>query len=208
MRNWRQPAVGLVAAFAVAAFALAGGARAQDGAPAKALKIAVLNMSDCIEAARNDHAKDLETRFNQINRETQEEMAKIRKKADELKAQVKGLEESGPGSDLYMKKAAEWNLEEARYKIATEMRQLQLRVSSESFRTQLYSDARKMTTLLAQEQKIDLVLRTDEGAFEAETTEFARTKNALRSVLYNEPSMDITAAVLARLNEDYKKKKK
>jgi Skp family chaperone for outer membrane proteins len=206
MRNSRRLMMGLIGAGLLGGAALSGGVRAQDNPPAKALKIAVLNMSECMEPARNEHARDLAARFDGINNEAKLELQRIRKKADELKVKAKSLEDT-PSSALYIQVFSEWSLEEAKLKIAQEVTQRQLLATRDSFRTELYSDARKIATLVAQEQKIDLVLRGDEGAFEEDKSDLALQKNMLRSVLYHDPSLDITAAVLARLNDDFKKKR-
>ena len=198
--------IGLLAAGVVAAAAFSGAAGAQD-TPGRSLRFAVVNMNDCIEATKNDHARDLSARFDVISKEIKDELNMIRKKADELKTQAKNLEESGPGSALYVKLFREWNLEEANLKIATELSQRKLIAARDSFKNQLYSEARKMTTVLAQEMKIDVVFRSDEGAFEEDKSDLALQKNMLRSVLYHDPSLDLTDKVLARLNEDFKKRK-
>jgi len=207
MRNSTRWVVGVLAAGAFAALALSGGARAQDGPPARALKIAVLNMGDCMEPAKNDHAKDLEIRFNAINKEAKDELTRIREKADKLKSQVENLRESGPGSPLYVQKATEWNLEEARYEIAKKMGTSQLIAARDAFQADIYSEVRKAATLVAQDMKVDLVLRSDEGAFETDKAERSIQKNMLRAVLYNDPSLDITQKVVTRVNEEFRKKK-
>lgn len=207
MRNSTRLMVGLLAAGAFAALALSGGARAQDGPPARALKIAVLNMGDCMEPAKNDHAKDLELRFNVINKEAKDELGRIRKKADDLKGQVENLRESGRGSPLYLQKATEWNLEEARYEIAKKMGTEQLIAARDAFQADIYSEVRKAATLVAQDMKVDLVFRSDEGAFEADKADRSIQKNMLRAVLYNDPSLDITQKVVTRVNEEFRKKK-
>jgi len=207
MRNSTRLLIGLLAAGAFGALALSGGARAQDGPPARALKIAVLNMGDCMEPARNDHAKDLEAKFNVINKEMKDELGRIRQKADVLKSQVDNLKESGPTAPLYVQKATEWNLEEARYEIAKKMGTNQLIAARDAFQADIYTEVRKAATLVAQEMKIDLVLRSDEGVFEGDKGDRSNQKNMLRAVLYNDPSLDITQKVVTRVNEEFRKKK-
>jgi len=207
MSHSRRLTLVLLAAGALGAFALSGGARAQDTPPARALKIAVVNMGDCTEAAKNDYGKDLSAKFDVLSKEAKDELARLRKKADELKGQTKNLEESGPGSPLYVKCLREWQQAEANIKIESELSQRQLVAARDSFKNQLYVEARKMATVIAREMKIDLVLRSDDGAFEEDKSDMALQKNILRSVLYHDPALDITPTVLARLNEDYKKRK-
>jgi hypothetical protein len=150
MRHSRQLAIGLFAAVALAAVALTGGARAQDGAPPKVLKIAVLNMGDCIEAGRNDQAKDLEAKFNTINREDPG--------GDGQDPQEGGRAE-GPGQDHRGVGPARISTcgrprSEPRGGALQDRHRDEdapARMASESFRSQLYVDARKMVTLMAQE---------------------------------------------------------
>ncbi|HEU4338805.1 MAG TPA: OmpH family outer membrane protein [Planctomycetota bacterium] len=207
MSHSRRLTLVLLAAGALGAAALSGGARAQDTPPARALRIAVVNMGDCTEAAKNDHAKELSAKFDVLSKEAKDELARIRKKADELKGQTKNLEESGAGSPLYVKLFREWQQAEADIKIMSELSQRQLVAARDAFKNQLYVDARKMATVIAREMKIDLVLRSDDDAFEEDKSEMALQKNILRSVLYHDPALDITPTVLARLNEDHKKRK-
>lgn len=204
MRNSRQAMIGLIAGGALAAVALSGGARAQDGPP-RTQKIAVVDMGDCMVKEKSEHAKDLLGQLETMNKEIKDELGRIRKSADDLRGKLKALEE---GSPLWMKLATELNMEEARYKVVGEMNQRRLVNTQNAFRTELYSEARKMASVIAKELKVDLVLRADEGAFEEEKSDLALQKNMLRGVLYHDPALDLTEKVLARLNEDYKKKKK
>ena len=206
MRHSTRLMAGLIAIGALAALATTGGARPQDP-PGRALKFAVVNMGDCMEPAKNEQSRDLETRFNGLNREAQDEVTRIRKKADELRAQVKAVEETSRGSQLFFEKLQQYNLEEARYEIAKKMNTTQLLAARDLFQAQLYSEVRKMVTVVAQELKIDIVLRGDEGAIDEDKSDLSIQKNRFRAVLYHDPALDITGKVLARLNEEYRKKK-
>lgn len=211
MRNSTRWTVALLAAGALGALLISGGARAQDGAAAaKPPRIAVLNLGDCLEASKNDHAKDLEAQFNVQGREVKETMSRILKSVDELRGQLKTLEESSPGSALYLKIKTDLQMEEARFEITKRTTTAQLVGARDTFSNQLYAEARKMAHVVAQEMKIDLVLRGDDGAFVEDKSDPANQtsqRNLLRSVLYFDPSLDITSKVLSRLNEEYRKKK-
>lgn len=204
MQHSSRMGVAFLAAGALAAVALSGGARAAQDPPARALKIAVVNMSECIAPAKVDHAKDLSARFDAIKREDLEELARIKKTMEELKPKITSLE---AGSELQKKLYMDYRLAEEKIKIQQELGQRELLATRDAFQSQLYTEAHKMTDVIARELKLDLVLRSDDGAFEQERGDASVQKNLLRAVLYHDPALDITEKVLARLNEDYKKKK-
>jgi len=112
-------------------------------------------------------------------------------------------------SPLYAQKYADIKVEEARYEILQKMRTNRLLSAQYTARNQMYAEVRKAVAALAQEMKFDLILRADESAVDDDKGDESQSlqKNMLRSVLYCDPSMDITAKVLARLNEEYKKRK-
>jgi Skp family chaperone for outer membrane proteins len=197
--------IGLMAAGAIAAVGLSLGARAaQDPPTPRTLRIAVVNLSECVLAARNDHAKDLSVRFDAIKRLEQEELGKLKKAVDDLKSKINTVE---AGSELQKKLYTDYRLAGEKFKIQEEFGQRELIAARDAFQSELYSEARKMADVLAREMKIDLVLRSDDGAFEEEKGDASVQKNLLRAVLFHDPSLDITDKVLVRLNEDYKKKK-
>src|SRR5688572_19582078 len=113
MRHSSRVLVGLMAVGAVALLAASGGARAQDGPP-KVLRIAVVNVSQFLDKDKSEHAKEFTTRWEAAKKEINDELNRIRKKADELKSQVKGVTK---GTDLWMKLAEEYNLEETKLKL-------------------------------------------------------------------------------------------
>lgn len=205
MRKSSGVAVGLAAAGLVAVLATSGGARAQDGPP-KQIRIAVVNVNEFMNKDKYEHAKEFTTQWEAMKKEINNDLTLIRKKADELKSQVANLIK---GSELWMKLAEEWNLEETKLKLRSEVGKQRLETMRDNFRTDLYAEARKVATEVAKELKYDLVLRADEGEFEEDRNDTVTIqRNLLRAVLYYEPSMDITDKVIARLNEDFKKKKK
>jgi Skp family chaperone for outer membrane proteins len=195
---------GLLAAGVLAAVALSGGARTAQDPPARPLKIAVVNMSDCVAASKNDHAKDMAGRFDALKHDQQEDLARIKKKLEELKSKVTTVEE---GSALQTKLYMDYRIEEEKLKVVGELSQRQLIATRNQLQNELYSEAHKMTDVYARENKIDLVLRADDGAFEEEKGDTSIQRNLLRAVLFHDPQLDITEKILVRLNEDYKKKK-
>ena len=200
-------AIGLIAAAAVAVLSLSGGAGAQVAVPAGPIRIAILDMNDCWNTEKSAHAKALQGLLsdarNKLNSELVDLQAELTKKADQLKAMQ-------PGEGLYTKLAMDFTMLEHRLKVTRELGQRGLVDLQSKYRNDLYVAARKMASTIAVEEKIDLVLRGDDGAFEEEGkgTEMSSQKNLLRAVLYHQPALDITPAVLKRLNEDFKAKEK
>src|SRR5688572_26693584 len=205
MRNSKRMLLGSLAVGAALAVAFTGGVGAQDGGPAKPLKIAVINLTDCMSQEHTDLAKELRGRLESENKDAKEEIAKLRKKAEELKQRAGAVEE---GSDFYLQLVKDYNMAEAEVKIATEMNQRKLMAAQYKYNTQLYNEARAMVQKVAETMKMDLVLRADDGEPLNDKQEMTMQRNLVRIVLYNSPAVDITTAVVKELNDDYKKKSK
>src|SRR5258705_338824 len=195
-----------VAAVVVAALASAGGVRAQD-TPARSLKIAVVNLGDCFDQAKYDYARDLDAEWNAIKKNLDDDLARIRKGLEEKTKLLEAV--SDKTSALYMQKYTEIKVEESHYDIVQKMRTNRLLGARYSHRNLMYTEVRKVTAALAQELKFDLILRSDESSVDEDKTDESQSlqKNMLRSVLYCDPSLDITAKVLTRLNDEYRKRK-
>ena len=205
MRNSKRMILGSLALGAALAVAFTGGVGAQDGGPAKPLKIAVVNLTDCMSQEKSDLAKELRGKLEAESKEAKEEIGKLRKKADELKQRASAVEE---GSDFYNQIVKDYNMCEAEIKISGEVTQRRLVAMQYKFNTQLYNEARAMVQKIAEETKVDLVLRADDGEPLNDKQEMTMQRNLVRIVLYNTPATDITATVLGRLNEDFKKRPK
>ena len=147
MRKSGGVAVGLMAVGLVAGLATAGGARAQDGPP-KQIRIAVVNVNEFMNKDKYEHAKEFTTQWEGMKKEINDELTRIRKKADELKSQVKNVLE---GTDLWMKLAQEWRLEEAKLQLVSEMGKKRLETARDNFRTDLYAEARKVAADIAKD---------------------------------------------------------
>ncbi|HKS17027.1 MAG TPA: OmpH family outer membrane protein [Planctomycetota bacterium] len=197
---------GVLAAGALAALSLNGGARAQETPPAKALRVGVVNIGDCLNPAKYDFAKDLEAEFNGVRKGIDEELARIRKKADELNKQLDALKDN-PGSQLYLDKRSQLDLEVAHFEIVQKNGKSRLLSAKYAASNSMHTEIRKAAAAVAQELKLDLVLRADGAPEEDDKLDESLQKNMLRAVWYCDPSLDITAKVLGRLNEDYKKKR-
>lgn len=205
MRNSKRMILGSLALGAALAVAFTGGVGAQDGGPAKPLKIAVVNLTDCMSQEKSDLAKELRGKLEADSKEMKEEIAALRKKAEELKGRASAVEE---GSDFYNQLVYDYNMTEGAIKIKGEMNQRRLLQTQYKYNTQLYNEARAMIQKVAEEGKYDLVLRADDGEPLNDKQEMTMQRNLVRIVLYNAPSTDITTTVLGRLNEDFKKRPK
>ncbi|HTF58204.1 MAG TPA: hypothetical protein VK661_13315, partial [Planctomycetota bacterium] len=136
-----------------------------------------------------------------------DELARIRKGLEEKTKVLEAV--SDKTSALYMQKYTDIKVEEAHFDILQKLRTNRLLGARYSHRNLMYAEVRKVTAALAQELKFDLILRSDESAVDEDKTDESQSlqKNMLRSVLYCDPSLDITGKVLTRLNDEYRKRK-
>jgi len=190
--------VGLVAVLAVWA---AGWGTAQEGtgtAPAAGLRVAVVDMSHVLSASKEwRDAVEERTRLLDTMRRT---LNKLTRRNQVLRNEYENLP---PGTEERQQKAAE--IEQALQEFQQTRLELEEQIARQHDRSvrSLFGKLNGIVASYAQQHGIQLVLKKqDVDLTEAETVEQS-LQIATTEVLYADPALDISEAVVAELNAGY-----
>jgi Skp family chaperone for outer membrane proteins len=181
-------------------------AAAEDAGPTR---IAIVNLGEVFrnyEKAKKSQ-KELETFFAPYRSTTE----KLRDEATKLQQVA-----NDPKADAEAKNAATQKALQTRRKLEDldfEVRQLLGKKQEQSY-LELYADVRGTIEKYADDNKIDLVLIYDEPVKKEDSSTFANVSRKMQAInqgavvpIFIRPRIDITKAVLSRLNEAYALKK-
>ncbi len=187
---------GLVAA---AAWALAERSGAQAAKSTATGRIACVNVVVVFNGFQRQ--KDLTEEMNQLQARLQEENKQRRDKIDALQAE---LERLNPDDPTYMQRTRDMLAQQIDYKNWVDLRQADLTREVGLWSIKIYREILKATEALAEKEGYDLVLY--KGEFEPTSMDPDTVKDLIRAnhVLYAHSSIDVTQAVLDKLNNDYR----
>lgn len=165
-------------------------------------KTAVLDIATIFE--KYDRTAYLEEEFLQKRKFLSEEADRRRQQVETLR---KALTDAyKPGTPEYKQKQSELREAEVRFKAWGETEDENLKDAHKQSLLEIYDDVRTVVATLAKEKGIDLVLTYDRLTESAPDSESLRRQILLQKVLYYNPTLDITDAALAALNEQFRKK--
>jgi Skp family chaperone for outer membrane proteins len=174
---------------------------AQEG---KAFKLGVVNLRTCFDKEKYERVKDVDVELQKLAEEFAKKLQDIEKEMERLQEQVKGLP---PGSKLRQEKLAQLKRREADLKIERDLgKSLYLDFYGDK-KIEIYNEIRRVVDLIGKEQKFDLVLRIEQPLLDEQDNETVTQRINNRVVLFHAEGLDITAAVVERLNAEYKKAK-
>lgn len=188
-----------LAAAALAAVLAAASRPAQEGKPP--LKIGVINLKTCFEKEKYDRIRDVDADVQKMVEDHKKEVAELEKQIKNLKEQLEALD---PGQLLYTEKLKLLRRAESDLKITRDAGQNRFRDQYSEIKIELYNEIRRVVSLVGQEQKFDLILRVEEPELKDDDPEGVNQRISSRVVLYNQDSLDLTPAVLDRLNQEWK----
>jgi Skp family chaperone for outer membrane proteins len=185
---------------AAASAALLGRGLAQSPAPEAVLaKVAVCDVTAVFN--KYQRASDLSTQFAERAR-------KLSAEDEQRKAAIQRLEQTleslRPGSKEHDARLAEMD------KLTTERQVWRTQQENQAVREhrrlteEMYKEVLDAVAAVAKEKGYDLVLCRESVDLASATTAELLNKIAQRKCLYNNPALDVTSAVLDRLNSQYK----
>jgi len=205
MSTFKPFAFAAVAAAAFVTLLLPAGAGAEGRQdPPRPLRIGIFNLKDCTDPAKYDYARDLRQELVAAGKTYDDELNGIKDKCEKLKEVLRAITDKN--SSLYMDKYMQLKLAEAQFDMAKKIHNNTLVSKHAGNQNLCYGEARRVIALIAQEMKLDLVLRVEDQGGDDDSPEMIAQRNLLRTVLYHDPALDITAKVVAKLNEEYRKK--
>lgn len=174
----------------------------QDAAPAAAPAIRTVVLSQCFERDRWTAVADAERQYKEflegLNRSIEEEKGRV-------EGLMKELERMDPKSVEYEVRKAE--IETASAKLNEQQKQARETAVARygDVQRSLYKKIRREIEALAAADGYDFVLMAGEPDLDAESPLAVGQQISRRPVLFCHERFDVTAAVLARLNERYPK---
>lgn len=166
------------------------------------MRVGVVNLRDVYNGF--EKVKDFTDRLEAEKKAQQEELTKLEK---EIKGKYDMRDPLAKDSKLRMNLTVEIVQLEAKHEFMVKMWNETVKNKLDSGVAALYNDIRDEVDAYAKEAKLTLVFKVDSGRLTEDEDMGANNKINLRSVLFHDPSYDITKPVLARLNEKYAKEK-
>lgn len=181
---------------------LVGAATLGQPGPAAVTKVAVVNVP--VVSERYLKTSYLESQFETRRLELAGERDALKKNMDRTKRSLQ--EELKPGTQEYAKRVKQYAMLEAemQWLVETQGRKVESELAK-SLRS-IFADIQAAIRAEAEARNIDVVLAADqlpEGS--PATTSQARQQIVLQKVLYWRPGVDLTDAVVARLNASFEK---
>ena len=167
------------------------------------IRVAVVNVAVISEEYQRTAA--LEAQFEQKRLALNERRNELAKQIDTLGRSLQ--EELKPGTTAYDERSKQLALAEfeAQYFMEAEAKKIEQGLA-QSLRS-IYDDIQQAVRDIAEERGIDIVLTADMLPRETpENTNQARQQILLQKVVYWHPRVDLTGAVIKRLNETYQTK--
>ena len=188
-RSWVIAAMGL-------AWATCGAARAQE----KSVNVAVVDLALIFE--KFAMTKDLEAAFDARRRIAAEEAA-TKKAAIDKKREA--LLARKPDSKEFAELEQEVTRLEAEYEVWATVQEKSLKADHKRWLMRIYNNVRQAVAETAAASKIELVLTYDKLTDDAPDSIALRQQILLQKIIYFNERIDLTDAVLARVNETYEK---
>ncbi|MHC4982909.1 MAG: OmpH/Skp family outer membrane protein [Planctomycetota bacterium] len=197
-RKYLLTAIGAVVGFSLLAAGF-GQATPQASPPEATNRIGVCDIGEIFEQCQQ--ASDLNEELRSRREALRVEDAKRTEAAQDLSLELKALK---PGSQQYASQLAELQKMQIEQKNWREFEELRLRRWHLTMTKDLYGKVVQATADVAKARGIQIVLDQDHKALSDKDLGTALAQISQRKVLYSDPSVDLTAKVLARMNEGYR----
>ena len=203
MNNRRITGLALGGALLLATCMVAAGSpEPQD--PPKPFRLGVVNLKECFKKEQYDRMKQVHEEIGKLRKEYTDELKALEKKISKLKERMDAVPQ---GTDLARDLLIQYRMTQNEIKMKRELNQYILREKSSDMVRAVYNEIRRVVKLVGQEQRYDLILRVEEPEIEGEDPVSVNQQISSRVVLYQNATVDVTDAVIKRLNEEWAKKK-
>ncbi len=200
MRKMSLTMLGIVIGLA-AGWVFLKNSSAQSQAPVAAspARVAVCDIQQVF--ANYARAKDLLAQLNDKRQALTAEDEQRGKAIDALGVELAGLK---PGSKEYEARLAEADRLRLDRTVNAQFKEVTLLREHRRLTLEMYGEVTKVVAAVAGERGLTLVLCRDADLVDTDETAELVAQIRNRKVLYSDPSLDITADVLARLNASYR----
>src|SRR4030067_3292299 len=167
------------------------------------LKIGVVNLQACAE--KYEGLKDIQSNIENLYKEDAKKLEEIKKRMDSLDAQYKEARKAGLKRTLE-EKYKDYMKAKYEYDLGQKMSEAKLLDMRAEYQVRLYDDIKDAIKKVCEEQAVSIVFKVDEP-LDTDTKVDPVHSIAHRGILYADNGIDITVAVVKKLNEEYAKKK-
>lgn len=162
-------------------------------------RVAVCNVVDVL--AQYQRVKDMTAMFDERLGALEAENTRRLKALEQLQTELSGYQ---PDSDPYNTTLRKWQEQTIQHRVWKEMEEQLILKERVRVMEEMYSDIKQAIRDVAEAQGIDLVLQRSPEQIEAKSATELVSQIDRRKVLYNTDALDISPAVLQRLNENYR----
>jgi Skp family chaperone for outer membrane proteins len=162
-------------------------------------KVAVCHLGDLF--SKYQRAKDMLDKLEKIRQEFMAEGQKRIAVLEDLNQQLGGYVEGKPEYQKLFDKIQSGTIE---LEVWKKMQQQSILTKHMAMTKVIYQQMTEAIAEVSKERGLDLVIQFDPQKIEAQNAQEWQMKVQMRQVLYNDPNMDITAAVLQKLDETYR----
>ena len=181
---------------------LVGVANLGQPGPATAMKVAVVNVP--VVSERYLKTSYLESQFETRRLELAGQRDALKENMDRTKRSLQ--EELKPGTEEYAKRVKQYAMMEAEMQWMVESQGRQVEAELANSLRLIFRDIQTAIAEVADARHIDVVLAADQlPEVSPQATSQARQQIVLQKVLYWRPGVDLTDAVVARLNTTFEK---
>ena len=192
----------MVVGLSLLATALGQAGPKPESAPAAATRIAVCGVGTLFEHCRQ--SGDLNAELQDRRMAIQTEDDKRAKAAENVRMELQGLK---PGSSEYESRLDELEKMQIEHKSWRESQMLRLERWHLRKTKEVYEKIIDAVARVAKDRGIQIVLDMERQELVGDDLGSIFAQVSGRKVLYSEPSVDLTGAVMARLNEEYRAKR-
>jgi Skp family chaperone for outer membrane proteins len=146
--------------------------------------------------------KDLNDELNKRGEALKKEIADKRKILENKRAELEAFKQDSPDFNKRFQELMKQDLE---FTVWGQYMQAQVEAEHRVWLKRTYQQIVDACKQIATERGIDVVMYSDAPAIEGESLEAMRDNIRLRKILWSSNQVDITDAVLQRLNKDYEK---
>ena len=202
MSNRIFTSIALVTAGLLAACLIAA-ATPRPQAASKPLRLGVVNLKECFKKDRYDRMKKVHEEIGKLRKVYTNELKDLEKSISRLKEL---LDAEPSGTDLAGELMVQYRNGQSELKMKRELNQHKLRKKSSDKVRAVYNEIRRIVKLVGQEQEYDMILRVEEPEIDGEDPSSVNQQISNRVVLYQNETLDVTDAVIKRLNQEWAKK--
>jgi Skp family chaperone for outer membrane proteins len=176
---------------------------AQTGGEPATLKIAVVNVAKVLSECQAN--LDREKTSKDIDKKINEELAQIKADADAMKGELESVLKSG--TKEYNEKLQEWFNKRALFEARQKGQNQIFAAETQAWMESLYQKLLEEVAKVARQENVTLVLDKDDVTMKAEKIQDLYNLIRTRKVLYNAPTLDLTAKVLENMDRLYEQEK-